>query len=335
MADQFGDPRRVVVAGKARAGAGDGPGLDHPATHRHQPLGRGAGQRPASAGEQAGKWRRVGLAQACIQRGRIGRGVKTRAPAAGQVHLEHIAGAQVVEDVLDPVDEPLRPVLQQRRRRLPGRQRRQRGGRIPVGDDRGQLVRLPGLGHRHAPAAGAIAQHRGRATQGQRLRAPPGGPARQFQHRFDLGGQFVIQQQRPATAERPRRCRVLRQAQRPPLRVQRLQEAAGQDRAVQVAQHPVGIQGQATAIAGQQQVPAPLGGAGSDRFQQQRVTRRRQPVQGQQVGVCGERMGAEHGRPRPGPGQARLNTRVPLVPPKPKPLDMATSTFAWRATLGT
>src|SRR5690606_31142803 len=42
---------------------------------------------------------------------------------------------------------------------------------------------------------------------------------------------------------------------------------------------------------------------------------------------------------RPGAGaagrQMRPNTRVPLVPPKPKPLDTATSTRAWRATLGT
>jgi len=46
---------------------------------------------------------------------------------------------------------------------------------------------------------------------------------------------------------------------------------------------------------------------------------------------------AEARRPVAGPAgrQMRRNTRVPLVPPKPKPLDMATSTFAWRAVLGT
>ena len=33
--------------------------------------------------------------------------------------------------------------------------------------------------------------------------------------------------------------------------------------------------------------------------------------------------------------QTRLNTRVPLVPPKPKPFDIATSIFASRAVFGT
>ena len=33
--------------------------------------------------------------------------------------------------------------------------------------------------------------------------------------------------------------------------------------------------------------------------------------------------------------QMRLNTSVPLVPPKPKPFDIATSIFCSRATLGT
>ncbi|MFD0325111.1 hypothetical protein [Lysobacter gummosus] len=34
-------------------------------------------------------------------------------------------------------------------------------------------------------------------------------------------------------------------------------------------------------------------------------------------------------------GQIRLNTSVPLVPPKPKPLDTVISTLASRAVLGT
>ena len=38
---------------------------------------------------------------------------------------------------------------------------------------------------------------------------------------------------------------------------------------------------------------------------------------------------------RPSMRQMRLNTSVPLVPPKPKPFDMATSIFFSRATLGT
>ena len=44
--------------------------------------------------------------------------------------------------------------------------------------------------------------------------------------------------------------------------------------------------------------------------------------------------GVEHG-PTLQLGQTRLKTSVPLVPPKPKPLDITTSTLAWRASLGT
>lgn len=33
--------------------------------------------------------------------------------------------------------------------------------------------------------------------------------------------------------------------------------------------------------------------------------------------------------------QMRLNTSVPLVPPKPKPLEITASTRTWRATFGT
>ena len=50
-----------------------------------------------------------------------------------------------------------------------------------------------------------------------------------------------------------------------------------------------------------------------------------------------ERTGASRPvRPAPrGADQIRLNTRVPLVPPKPKPLETVTSTFFSRAVLGT
>lgn len=40
-------------------------------------------------------------------------------------------------------------------------------------------------------------------------------------------------------------------------------------------------------------------------------------------------------RRAPGADQIRLNTSVPLVPPKPKPFDTATSIFFSRATFGT
>ncbi len=129
--------------------------------------------------------------------------------------------------------------------------------------------------------------------------------------------------------------------------------------AIGITHHAVGVQRERFAAAHQQQVPAPLCGARGGGLHQQRVALRGQALQGQQVGGGGQRKRLEHDRTPEGRaacagarytkaammaarvgvhgtgGQTRLNTSVPLVPPKPKPLDITTSTLASRAVLGT
>lgn len=154
---------------------------------------------------------------------------------------------------------------------------------------------------------------------------------------------------------------VVRQAFVLPGTVQHLQEAAGVYRVVLVAHLAIGIQPQAIALRGQQQAPAALGGARGGGFHQQREARRVMLLQGQQIDRVRQRVdqrcmghgsqfgssdarkppcggsverGVEHG-PTLQLGQTRLKISVPLVPPKPKPFDITTSTLAWRASLGT
>ena len=87
------------------------PGFDHIAADRYQALGRGAGHRAASAGEQTGERGGIGGAQACVQRGRIQGLPETRAPGARQVHLEDIACGQILKDALHAVEKVLRIVF--------------------------------------------------------------------------------------------------------------------------------------------------------------------------------------------------------------------------------
>ena len=152
---------------------------------------------------------------------------------------------------------------------------------------------MRGLGHGDAFAAGAIAQDRGRAAQRERQRPGAGRSHGQRQYRLDLRGQLVVHQQRPAAMEGPARL-LGHGAQGAPRRVQRLQERARQRLPRQVTGDAVRIQPQAAAVAGQQEVPAPLDGAGSDRFEQQWIARRGLPVQRQQVGVGRERKEMQH-----------------------------------------
>src|SRR5690606_8639279 len=146
-----------------------------------------------------------------------------------------------------------------------------------------------------------------------------------------------------------------------PRAVERVQEAALDRRVVPVTRQSVVPEPKFVAIGNQQQVPAALRGPVRARFEQQPVAHRCLALEGQQVDGVQDRTGQQHacrsstgrgctiGRRRAGTctrawgrppgassaGQRRRNTKVPLVPPKPKPLETATSTCASRATLGT
>src|SRR5687767_12918556 len=104
MTDELLDARGIVVAGEARPRAGDRPGFDHIAAHRHQAFGRGAYHRPTFTGEYTRERCRVVFAQALEQRRRRQWRIEARAPAARQIDLEDIAGGQVIQYALHAVD---------------------------------------------------------------------------------------------------------------------------------------------------------------------------------------------------------------------------------------
>ena len=108
--------------------------LDDVAAHRHQAFGRGADHGPVIAREHAGERRGIVLAQALEEFARLYVAIETRAPAARQVGLEHIAGAEVIEHAAHAVGEALRFVFFQRDRRAPWRQHRLRCERGDVAE---------------------------------------------------------------------------------------------------------------------------------------------------------------------------------------------------------
>ncbi len=144
---------------------------------------------------------------------------------------------------------------------------------------------MPGFAQHRAFAAGAIAHDRRRAAQRQSM-GKPAIAARQLQHRLDLPRQLVVQQQRPAAAERPARFFAVN-AQRLPSRIQRGEKIAGDGFASERARFSLRVQAQAGAVGRKQQIPAPLRRARGYGFQQQRIARRRQPMQCKQIGIGG------------------------------------------------
>src|SRR5690606_5011524 len=116
---------------------------------------------------------------------------------------------------------------------------------------------------------------------------------RKLQHRLYLRGELVGQQQCPATAERPARF-LARQLQFPPSRIERIEEIARLSAAVFALQRAVGQQRQRLAAGRKQDVPAAVRGARGGRLEQQRIARRRQALQRQQVAGRVEVAGDEH-----------------------------------------
>ena len=118
-------------------------------------------------------------------------------------------------------------------------------------------------------------------------------------------------------------------------------QKAPRPEAVAVAdQAATGIERQGLAGEGKQDVKACLRRAMRDALEQMRITRRIQRVQ---VGKIGNGLQGLTGVPGGGEARAglptahmrRRSTSVPLVPPKPKELDMATSILMLRAVPGT
>jgi hypothetical protein len=142
---------------------------------------------------------------------------------------------------------------------------------------------------------------------------------------FHLGGQFIAQVQEPAALERQPGYLARQALFRPPL-VETGEKTSRQLPSVP-AQDGI-LQHQGFARKGEQDVEAFLLVVGRT-FQQVGIARRKGPVQGQQVDRAGQAL--RHGQT----AQIRRRTRVPLVPPKPKELDMATSIFISAPSCGT
>ena len=291
--------------------------------------------------QRPGERRRVRLAQPRVHRRRIGRPGEARAPRPRQVHLEDVAGTQVIVDARHAVEESRRIVFLQHGRDERACRRRGVPVRDGVDDRREQRVGT-GLGDREAAAVAPVAHDRRRAAQRERHRQRAVGRG-QSQRRFDLRRQFVREEQAPAAPERDRDrstggfaaagfCRRGAAPGRGEIPVERREETARDRGAVEPAHRAVGTQLQAGAVAAQQQVPARLRTPG-DALEQQRESRRVGRLQLQQVDARRQRV--DRHRDAGGRVQTRRKTRVPLVPPKPNPFDIATSIFASRAALGT
>ncbi len=185
-----------------------------------------------------------------------------------------------------------------------------------------------------ATPAAAIAGDRRRATQRERHGQGPGRRVH-AQHRLDLARRVHRRGTGPIRRETagPHSCDMRNAASR--------QSASSRSRkspvsalAIQPTGQAVGFEAQAGAVGDQQQVPARKRIAASHALQQQRVARGIGAMQRQEIDAR-PAIRARGSSRTARSAQSRLNTRVPLVPPKPKPLDMATSIFFCRATLGT
>src|SRR5690606_23931597 len=167
------------------------------------------------------------------------------------------------------------------------------------------------LGHDQATAVAAVAQDRGRATQGQghRQRAGAGGGRRAG---FGVPRQLVGQEQGPAAAERQAgHGSGFGRGGRPgeEIGVEGGQEVPAGLPALQAPHGSVQpVQAQAAAVAGQQQVPARERVAAGDAFQQQREAGRIGRLQAQQVGAGGQ-VADGHRNGRSAGYQIRRNTR--------------------------
>ena len=124
-----------------------------------------------------------------------------------------------------------------------------------------------------------------------------------------------------------------------PHRIERGKEIAGHGHTV-APQRSVAREYQGVAGKGKQDVVARLGRAVGDALKQVRVTRWGQAVQAGKVRKTADRSPGAIWCGRAGLRPGSLHTRrritsVPLVPPKPKELDNATSIFIGRGVFGT
>ena len=264
MRAQFADARRLVVARQARARAGDRAGLRHAATHLHQALRRGADHRPPRLLQQAGKRRRIGPAQDAHTAPPAWAPARTVPPGAREVHLEDVAGVQVLVDARHAIEEQrsAHPRTRLSAAAGPGSPARQRD-RLPVGR---ASASWPASATRIVHSPQVVDDHRGRAAHGQRQRQRLRAAA------AEAAARSRPPAHRPATApsrhgtadRRPRRAGIRTVL---PGGVQRIEESvAGHDAHPRITQPTIGVQGQAVAREREQDVVARLRACRAPRF---------------------------------------------------------------------
>ena len=314
----------------ARISPGDRPRADHAVAHLRQPLRRGADHGAAvGQGHQRRERRRVAPAQPAVEIHRISGRRQACAPLARQVDLKHIAGADVVQHPLYAGQKRIRRVVPHRLH--PEWSPRPCADALDVGAQQWQQRLLPvSLADQQRRARPMVANNRRRKTRRPGERKHRIAPW--FTQRgFDFGAELVGQIHKPAAGER-----------RHPLLPERTSRRVRAPGGVQCGQKRflsgVGIEG--LAGKGEQDVVARRRRVVGDAFEQMRITRRVQRVQVGEV-----REGLQGLTDSPGGGDARAGSRgvhirrritsVPLVPPKPKEFDSATSIFMLRAAPGT
>ncbi len=211
-----------------------------------------------------------------------------------------------------------------------------RGTRIGH-DPREQLCGLR-LRYRQHARVPKIVHQRARGAQGQRHPRQRG--ARQAQVRLDLADQFVAQEHRPAPGE-GQRCgsRTRRLLFRAPPGLERAEEGLALRGDAAPVQAPVRCEPQGGRRLREQQARLAQG-AGGGAVEEERVTLGE--AGGKALQHCRRHVeltddGSARGRAALRQAQALKRRKIsePLVPPKPKEFESATSIFILRAVLGT
>ena len=266
--------------------------------------------------EHAGKRCGIGHRQLAMQHRGIQRRIEARLPPTREIHLEHVAGGEVVQHAAHATGEPLGFVFGNRGWRLPLRQPWQSGDGGDI-SQHGVTQRLrAGFRDQQHLAAGMVMQQRDRAAQRGCHRQTACG-ARQVQDRLDFLGHLVSQVERPAATERHCLSAIvlaIGQAMRLPDLFEMIEEPPRQRVAGQVAQLALRIAQEAFAIGDEQHVPARvLARRGIQRrrrgHRQQRVARGRHAAQRRKIKRRGDSFN-QHGswRRRPAPGIRRAGT---------------------------
>ena len=146
---------------------------------------------------------------------------------------------------------------------------------------------MRGLGDEQRGRARVVDEHGNRAAQRDRARQRSVGRIGQAQHRFDLCGQFVREQECPAAAKR-QAGRGMLDTLIAPICVERAEKIGAALDVIRVAHAAVVAQRQRRLWKSAQNIPARLRRAVRDAFEQARIARGVERGEREQVALAGE-----------------------------------------------